>query len=107
MRESRFLQFLCGVLLVPITLIFGGVIWGFVFLAAQSNPDTILGWGAIFIVWLVFVLEGFNQLFFKRRALPWLPSWGASLPLAEWFAFLFFMYAILGLVAYKMVTEPW
>jgi hypothetical protein len=111
-KEGRFFYVLYGILALPPTVIIGGIVWGFVFLAAQSNPDSILAWGAAFVVWLVFVLEGFNYLLFNRRALPWLPLW-LLLPRGIYeppplFAFvgLFFTYALLGLVAYKIASEP-
>jgi hypothetical protein len=107
MREGRLLEILYGVMLIPIVLIIGGVVWGFVFLATQSNPDAILAWGVLFVVWLVFVLEGFNRQIFNRRTLPWLPVPDESLPLAVRFVSLFLVYAVFGFVAYKMATEPW
>jgi hypothetical protein len=107
MNENRFFHVLYGVMVIPIIAIIGFVVWGFVFLAAQSNPDAILGWGALFVVWLVFVLEGLNKEIFNRRALPWLPLIEPFIPLPARFVPLLAAYALFGFIAYKMVTEPW
>lgn len=106
MKENRLLNIVCGVLTIPLIAI-TGAFWFVLFFLAHSQPNMILLFGVMFVVWIVFVLEGLSHHLFGRRALPWPPLYDAHYSLTYKFVTLFVAYALFGFVVYKMSMERW
>ena len=105
MDTNRFMRRLYVALIVPLLALTSIPVFGLAFASVQDSPDGILAYGALLVVWLVFVIEGLNREL-GRSALPWLPMFEPFFPIGVRFAILFGAYAVFGFVIYKSIAEP-